>query len=229
MGDWRRHAIYFAPPAGSPLAEFGADWLGWDPATGAERDGFDLPGLPRPRAELVATPARYGFHATLKAPFRLAAGRDPATLDAAVAAVAAGFACFEVGLRLAALGRFLALVPAAPVPRLAELESACVTGLDGFRAPLAAEEVARRRAAGLDAVEDANLLRWGYPYVLERFRFHLTLTGPLDTAEIAPTRAALAPALAPLLAAPTRVGAICRFGEDADGRFRLVSRHALAG
>ena len=75
MGDWRRHAIYFAPPAGSPLAEFGADWLGWDPATGRGRDGFDLPGLPRRRAELVATPARYGFHATLKAPFRL--GRGP--------------------------------------------------------------------------------------------------------------------------------------------------------
>ena len=149
------------------------------------------------------------------------------TLDAAVAAVAAGFAGFEVGLRLAALGRFLALVPAAPVPRLAELESACVTGLDGFRAPPAPEEIARRRAAGLDAVEEANLLRWGYPYVLARFRFHLTLTGPLDPAEIAPTRAALAPALAPLLAAPVPVGAICRFAEDADGRFRIVSRHAL--
>jgi putative phosphonate metabolism protein len=229
MGDWRRHAIYFAPPAGSPLAEFGADWLGWDPATGRGRDGFDLPGLPLRRAELVATPARYGFHATLKAPFRLGPGRDVAALDAAVAAVAAGFAGFEVGLRLAALGRFVALVPSVPVPRLAELESACVTRLDGFRAPSAPEEIARRRAAGLDAVEEENLLRWGYPWVLARFRFHLTLTGPLDPAEIAPTRAALAPALAPLLAAPVRVGAICRFAEDADGRFRIVSRHALAG
>ena len=112
MGDWRRHAIYFAPPAGSPLAEFGADWLGWDPATGARARWLRPAG-----AAAAGGPnwsrrrARYGFHATLKAPFRLGPGRDAAALDAAAAAVAAGFAGFEVGLRLAALGRFVALVP----------------------------------------------------------------------------------------------------------------------
>ena len=37
MTEWRRHAIYFAPPEGDPLAAFGAAWLGWDPAAGLDR------------------------------------------------------------------------------------------------------------------------------------------------------------------------------------------------
>ena len=83
MGDWRRHAIYFAAPAGSALARFGAEWLGWDPEAGERRGDFSLPGLPLPRAELVEAPRRYGFHATLKPPFRLAEGRGEEGLDAA--------------------------------------------------------------------------------------------------------------------------------------------------
>ena len=72
--DFRRYAIYFAPRPRRALARFGAAWLGWDAEAGADRDGPELAGLPRPRAEIVATPRRYGFHATLKAPFRLARG-----------------------------------------------------------------------------------------------------------------------------------------------------------
>ena len=83
MDDWRRQAIYFAPPAGSPLARFGAAWLGWDPEAGAEVEDLPVAGLPLPREALVAAPRRYGFHATLKPPFRLAAGRDAAGLDEA--------------------------------------------------------------------------------------------------------------------------------------------------
>src|SRR5690625_3806511 len=30
MTRFRRYAIYWAPPAGSDLARFGASWLGWD-------------------------------------------------------------------------------------------------------------------------------------------------------------------------------------------------------
>ncbi len=227
MGDWRRHAIYFAPPAGSALARFGADWLGWEPEAGEARDGFTLPGLPQPRAALVAAPARYGLHATLKPPFRLAAGRDAAGLDAAVARLAAECRGFALRLRVAELGAWLALVAEAEPPGLAALEAACVTRLDGFRAAPDPPEVARRRAAGLDAGEEANLLRWGYPYVLDRFRFHLTLAGPLPPAVRAPVAAALEAALAPLLAAPVPVTEICRFAEAPDGRFRLLSRHPL--
>jgi putative phosphonate metabolism protein len=225
MGDWRRHAIYFAPPSGSGLARFGAAWLGWDPEAGIETPGVELCGLPR--SERVAAPRRYGFHATLKAPFRLAEGCDVAGLDDATAEVAGGCRPFELRLRLGGLGAFLALVPEGAPPELAALERACVTGLDRFRAPPTADEGDRRRAAGLDAVEAAHLAAWGYPYVLDRFRFHMTLTGPLPPPEREATRAALAPVLAPLLAEPLPVREICRFAEAADGRFRLLARFAL--
>jgi hypothetical protein len=54
-----------------------------------------------------------------------------------------------------------------------------VTQLNQFAEPLAQDELRRRRSAGLSAYEDALLMRWGYPYVLDRFRFHLSLTGSL--------------------------------------------------
>jgi len=228
MGDWRRHAIYFAPPRGSALARFGADWLGWDPETGAERDGFALPGLPRSRAALTDAPRGYGLHATLKAPFRLAEGRDVGELDAAAAALAESFVPFEVPrLRIGALGGFLALVPGAGEAEVGRLADACVMRLDGFRAPPEAVEQERRRGGGLDAVEAAHLRRWGYPYVLDRFRFHMTLTGMLAPEDHSSVRAVLETALAPMLEEALPVAEICRFGEGADGRFHLVRRYRL--
>ncbi len=117
MGEWRRHAIFFAPPAGSALARFGAGWLGWDAAAGAECEGApDFPGLPRPRAALVAGPDRYGFHATLKPPFRLRSG-DQAGLAAALTALAARHAPFALHLRPAVIAGFVALLPRAPSPQ----------------------------------------------------------------------------------------------------------------
>jgi putative phosphonate metabolism protein len=228
MGEWRRHAIYFAPAEGSPLERFGAGWLGAD-AAGEAR--FAAPaGLAARRLRITEAPRRYGFHATLKPPFALAAGEDVDGLDAAVAALARAREPFVLpALRVAEIGRFVALVPTEAPPALAALAEACVTGLDRFRAPPGADEVARRREAGLDAVEEAHLVRWGYPYVLDRFTFHLTLTGPLEAAERAEVRAALAAALAPLLAAPLPVGEICRFAEGPDGRFRLLRRFRLGG
>lgn len=227
MGGFRRYAVYFAPRPGDPLARFGADWLGWDPETGAGREGFRLVGLPRPRPEIVATPRKYGFHGTLKAPFRLAEGVAPEALDAAVAEVAADFAPFALPLRLSALGPFLALTPAEDSAALRRVADACVTRLDRFRAPLRPEEAAKRRAAGLGAAEEANLTAWGYPYVLDAFEFHLTLAGPLGPEDQEATKAALEAALAPILAAPMAFADLCLFGEAGDGAFHVVRRHAL--
>jgi putative phosphonate metabolism protein len=227
MSDWRRHAIYFAPPRASPLAAFGAAWLGWDPEAGVVPPPVALPGLPRPRDALTAAPRDYGFHATLKPPFRLAAGCDPAGLAAAAAALAAGHPRFELSLRVAMLGGFVALLADAPPPALARLADACVTRLDGFRAPPEPGERARRRAAGLDPAAEANLRRWGYPWVLDRFSFHMTLTGPLAAADRPAVARALTEALAPLLAAPVPVAEICHFAEGEDGRFRVLGRHPL--
>lgn len=228
MSERRRHAIYFAPEPGA-LARFGAGWLGWDAEAGveAERPAMLPAGLAARRAEITAEPRRYGFHGTLKAPFALAGEATVAALDEALAALAAGRAGFGLAMRVATIGRFVALVPAGGEEAIAALAAACVTGLDGFRAPPSDAEMARRRAAGLDAAAEALLVRWGYPYVLERFRFHMTLTGPLEAGEREGVRGALAATMAPLLGEPMAVGSVCRFSEGADGRFRLVRRFRL--
>jgi hypothetical protein len=128
---------------------------------------------------------------------------------------------------VAALGGFLALVPEEAPPALAALEEAMVTGLDRFRAPAEPGEIVRRRMAGLDAVEEENLRRWGYPYVLRRFRFHMTLTGSLAPGVRAAVRPALEEALRGMLADPVPVAEVCRFAEGRDGAFRLVRRYPL--
>lgn len=227
MRDIRRWAIYYAPKMGSALARFGGDWLGWDAQAGRARDGFEVPGLPAPRAEIVAEPRRYGFHGTLKPPFALASGHAPGLLDAEITALARDFAPFDLPLALGALDRFVALRPTREVPELDALAAACVTRLDGFRAPAGPEEIARRRPESLTDAGRANLAAWGYPYVLDQFQFHMTLTGPLGVAERERTLDALRPVLAAPLARPARLEDVCLFGEDLNGMFHLLKRFPL--
>ena len=77
------------------------------------------------------------------------------------------------------LGSFVALVPQTPRPLLNGLAEACVRELDRFRAPMSKLERERRMMPGLSDRQIVNLARWGYPYVCEDFRFHMTLTGAL--------------------------------------------------
>ena len=118
-------------------------------------------------------------------------------------------------------------MPARPSPALAALAGVCVIGLDRFRAPPTPEEIARRGPRP-DPVARAHLARWGYPWVLDRFRFHMTLTGALPPDEGAVLRGA-GPTLGPLLAEPVAVTALCHFAEGADGRFRVLARYPLEG
>jgi putative phosphonate metabolism protein len=216
MDGYRRHAIYWLPETGSALARLGAAWLGWDAEAGRGVARPDLPGLPDDAAGLPGAAPRYGFHATLKPPFRLAEGRDPAGLAAATEALADGLVPFDIpALAVRALGRFLALQPAAPCAALSDLAARCVAVLDPFRAPAGPAELARRRAAGLSATQEANLIRWGYPHVMEEFRFHLTLAGPLSDADRAAARGPLAAWFAPALDGPVPVRDIALMGEDA--------------
>jgi putative phosphonate metabolism protein len=229
MTNFARYAIYYAPPPGG-LTDFAALWLGWDPAGGRACPHPALPGLPRPVAELTESPRKYGFHGTLKPPFRLAPGQNRAALEAALAALAATLAPVTLpGLRLARLGGFLALVVEGNTAPLAALAAEVVARLDPFRAAPSEAELTRRRAAGLTPAQQENLARWGYPYVMEEFRFHLTLTGALTQAEAEATRAALSPVLAPLLPRPFILGDLGLFGEDDRGRFHLLHRVPLSG
>ena len=229
--DTGRHAIYWAPPAGSALARLGAAWLGRDAETGeAVPRAVALDMDPAQADALTESPRFYGFHGTLKPPFALSAGRSARDLADAVAAFAATRPAVTLPpLSVIAIGRFIALVPSAPVPALDALAAACVTDLDAFRAPPDPADLARRHAAGLSARQGDLLARWGYPYVMEEFRFHLTLTGPIvDDADRAAVLDALRDLCAPVCAAPPPLDALALFHQpDRGSPFRLVARVPL--
>ncbi|WP_375463747.1 DUF1045 domain-containing protein [uncultured Methylobacterium sp.] len=192
MSERPRYALYYTPAPGSRLAAFGNGVVGYDSASGAALAApAGLEGI----AAVTAEPRAYGFHATLRAPMRLAATATEADLDAACAGLARARAPIAVGrMRVAALGAFLALVPEAPPPDLGMLAAECVAALDPLRAPLSEAERARRHPERLAPRGRALLDRWGYPHVFEAFRFHMTLTGPLAAPERDAWRARLAAA-----------------------------------
>lgn len=178
-----RYAVYFAPPPGSAWWEAGSRWLGRNAATDTPLEQPRLDGLaPEPLRQLTADPRRYGWHATLKAPFVQGEDVGLDDLREALQALAATFTAFDIpALQVRKLGGFLALCPEGNKDAINAVASACVTQLDKLAAPLSSDELERRRRKGsLSTQEDALLVRWGYPYVLERYRFHLSLTGNLE-------------------------------------------------
>jgi len=173
-----RYAIYFVPAADTDLYRFGAAVLGYDCYSG-EAHAF-IEGAELEWSDFTREPRVYGFHATLKPPFYLTDGYDEADLARAVSDFAGNHAAVLIGdMAVRELGSFIALVPQSPRPLLNALAEACVRAFDRFRAPMSEQERSRRVTPGLSDRQIVNLARWGYPYVCEDFRFHMTLTGAL--------------------------------------------------
>lgn len=175
-----RYAIYYTPGPDHRLTAAAAAWLGRDPHTGATCPQPDLDWLSAAElATLTADPRRYGFHGTLKAPFRLARDAQASDLIREIQQFAGATApvTLAAGLKVSRLGPFFALVPAVESSELAAFASECVRRFERFRAPLSPQELARRRKARLSDRQDSLLVQWGYPYVFDEFRFHMTLTG----------------------------------------------------
>jgi putative phosphonate metabolism protein len=230
MAPFPRYAIYYAPPSGSALDVYGATLLGYDAWTGT-----DLP-FPEPVIaavpdwrDLSSDPRKYGFHATLKAPFALATSRSEGDLLTACAAFAATPRSLPVIRPVVdAISGFIAVVPAEPPAELVRLASDCVSDFDGFRASLTAEDRARRNPAALTPRQCEYLDRWGYPYVWEEFRFHMTLTGRLDTARRTPILAMLRNRFAEIHVDRLAIDGIALFRQDAaSSRFRIIGHWPL--
>lgn len=229
MEHFQRFALYYVPRPGE-LAEATAAWLGWDIARARPVAQPRLSGLPLPLADLTAAPRKYGFHGTIKAPFRLAPDVTLRALSAACATLAEELRPVVMrGLTLSSLGGFLALTPEGDDTDLMTLGAEVVSGLDHLRAPLTADEIARRQPDRLNPRQRDLLDHWGYPFVMEEFRFHLTLTGDLAPEVREATALVLEDWLLPILPQPFVIDDICLVGEDAAGRFHLMSRHALTG
>lgn len=226
-----RYALYAAPAPDSPLWRFGSSIIGYDAA--AAVDMAIPPASPCDSADWLALteePRRYGFHGTLKAPFALAEGENEAGLIEAVMLFAERRRAFTVPrLEVALLKAFVALVPAEPSERLLTLAADCVRHFDRFRAPLSEADMARRLKAPLTERQKAHLDAFGYPYILEDFRFHMTLTGALPQDRRDTIRDALARLYAPV-AAPLSIDALCLFKQaDRAGRFTILARFPFEG
>ena len=218
-----RHAIYFAPNPSCESHRLGSAWLGRDAFTGESLRQPDvrLPGI-------TTAPRRYGLHGTLKPPFQLK-NNAAAALDVAVRNLASQHEGFLTpSLTLAEIDGFLALMPDKPCKPLDELAADCVQRLDDFRSPAGETELRRRRAVGLSARQEQLLLQLGYPYVLDEFRFHITLTERLD----AESRAWVLPLaeeyFAPVVGKPLSIDAITVMIElTEDDDFRVLERFPL--
>ena len=188
-----RYALYFTPPASDPLTLAAQRWLGRNAFTGAALEqpvvgGFDVAAL----AGLTDDPRRYGFHATLKAPFTLAEGRSEGELLAEIGRFAAEVQPFEIPqVVVGGLGSFFALVPGGDCEPLQTFAGEVVRRFERFRAPLTSADIARRKPDELTAEERQNLVQWGYPYVFDTFRFHMTLTGRVPVERRAAVETAL--------------------------------------
>lgn len=228
MPESPRYAIYHLPED-PDLAAFGAAWLGWDARAARVPAPLEDMAMLWPGPDSPCSGARrYGLHATMKAPFRLAPGTDLAGLQAALADVSARRAPFDLpGPALARIGGFLALVPATASTALQDLAAGVVRDLDRFRAPLTPDDLQRRNPDRLSPRQRALLDAWGYPHVMEEFRFHITLTDNLGPDRADALAGLLEPRMTPLLRSPYRLSRLALLVEGPDGRFRLVSEHPL--
>ncbi len=228
-----RYAVYYAPPQDHALTVLASAWLGYDAWTGANMTRPALAGLDldaEALSALTGDASHYGFHATLKAPFELAQGRSEADLLAAFADFAASQPAFMADLAVMSLSGFVALMLARPDPAMTALHTACVHRFEPFRAALSDADLARRRRAPMTAEQDARLVGYGYPWIFEDFRFHMTLTGRVrdDTARdhiVTALRAYLAP-----VTGLHPIAQLCLFRQPRrSDKFQVIAAAALNG
>lgn len=231
MTGFPRYAIYFAAGADNALSRFGAELLGYDAYTG---DELPFPGdalrIAPDWRDVSSDPRKYGFHGTLKAPMALASGKTEAELVEACATFA-GRARPIPMIRpvVDSISGFIAVIPAEPAAELQQLAADCVRDFDSFRPPLTAEDRARRKPEKLTERQREYLDRWGYPYVMEEFRFHMTLTGRLDAERRGPIVEMLRGRFAALKLKTLTIDRIALFKQDdAKARFHIIGEWMLA-
>jgi putative phosphonate metabolism protein len=226
-----RYAIYYTPAPDDPLTRLAARWLGRDPFTGETTSPPSSAALsPAEFAFHTAAPRRYGFHATLKAPFRL----EPSETEAALLRHLDQFVrelrpVVLPSLTLGQIDGFFALMPEERSPALDDLAAEVVLAFDRFRAPMSEAELGRRNPEQLSPSELKNLHRWGYPYVFDDFRFHMTLTGRARGPEATKLRRAIEAHFGPVLEEPVEIDALGLFVEPEPGApFKVLSFHQRA-
>jgi hypothetical protein len=197
-----RYAICFAPEQGSALDVLGREWLGRD-TVGSVNDRRTLvPGLgPERLAEITQGPRNYGMHGTLKPSFELNPHATENALLTVAHNIAASLSPIELpSLELGEIGYIVSLVPESSSAPLENLAANCVRAFDGYRRPLNHKEEETYKRHRLTVHQKQMLEHWGYPYVMEEFDFHISLTDPIpDETERAAVMKALDRVAAPVL------------------------------
>ena len=219
--NFSRYAIYYIPDL--PLFQIGSDWLGWNSITGQETT------LSADHHRITDRPRKYGFHATVKPPFSLVSNSKQGDLQDAFHAFCASVSPATGGtLKISRLGRFLAMTQDVQSNEVTELAASTVSHFDKFRAPLSEQDIAKRRQRRLTPKQDALMLFWGYPYVMQEFKFHMTLTAPLQNDEIDAIEHDANTWFREFLGQPLKIASLALLGEDSDsGRFHVVDKLSL--
>lgn len=181
-----RHAVYFCPAPDTNWGIAGAQWLGRCAVTGKKDQQLQLSGIdPELFSSLTSHPKRYGWHATLKAPFKLVPEHNVGDLLLKMHQLAKSLKPFDLPrLGVSTTGGFLSLRPTEISLQLNDAAAMCVRDLQSFALPLTADELIRRRKAELTPEQDKLLVEWGYPWVLDQFNFHFSLTGSLQSIDV---------------------------------------------
>jgi hypothetical protein len=225
-----RYAICFTPPVHDPLSVAAAEWLGRNVYSGETCEQLAVSGCSvQDMAFYTAVPRRYGFHGCVKAPFTLAQDQSESSLLKAMMRFAGNVAPFEIAdMDVAWLGSAFGLAPRMPSDAMSHLAASVVQAFDAFRAPLRDAEIERLDPDKLTAPQFSNLHRWGDPHVMEEYRFHMMLTGPLTLTLRQQMHDALRTHFAPLLARPLRIASLALFIEpEAGAPLRVHSQHPL--
>jgi hypothetical protein len=225
-----RHAAYFTPALQSQAWNLGSQWLGrnaYQP-TITKQPEFDSLSAELFN-QLTCTPRLYGWHATLKAPFELTPNARLEELQTAFKQLANHkSSAFHLPVKLTDMGDFLALVPSQHSPELQEFAAECVRQLHHLALPLSEAELQRRTGSGLTARQAELLHEWGYPFVMDQFQFHMTLSGSLknvDPKHKADLTAAALEWFTPVLKNGLVIDGVTWFSQDQkNGDFRWVER-----
>ena len=222
-----RYAIYYTPAEDHPLCALGNEWLGRNAFTGDKVRRREFPGMSDDDIDrLTSSPSHYGFHATMKAPFELREGRTEAQLVKRLESFARQQPAFDVRLAVRPLGQFIALRLTENFDAMRTLHEACVRDFDGFRAALSYDDIERRRKADLSPEQDARMLDWGYPYIFEDFRWHMTLSSRIVSDATRDRLLNLLQGLfQPALISPLRIDGIAVYRQvDRRAPFNIIER-----
>ena len=227
-GEFEKYAVYWVPKHADALARFGVSWTGWCAERGEHRPRGEFPGVSAAVPAITRQVWRHGFHAIIKAPFRLQAERSRFSVERAVEQVIDESVAFRLPrLRLAVIGGSVAaLVPHQSCAALGAL----VARVGDAMAPLGAAEPANGFAEA--PAPDGIVIEDAEPLVqlpaAEAHRFHMPLTDRLPLEVAFQVMEELQPLLEPMMGETRRLHDVALMGDPGEGRpLRVLQRYDL--